>query len=75
MMDGLPEYCIEHGDYQCKAPYPKDCKSINAAVAAWNTMNEEWKDGFDRIWFEVDRVYETRWDCSIAPEGVRPRTQ
>ena len=30
----------------------------------------EWQD-IDRIWLEVDRVYETRWDCPIAPEGVR----
>lgn len=30
----------------------------------------EWQD-IDRTWLEVDRVYETRWDCIIAPEGVR----
>lgn len=28
-------------------------------------------DKNDRIWLEVDRVYETRWDCSIEPERVR----
>jgi len=68
----LPTYCIEHNGY-CKksAWYTKGYTKINAAVEAWNAMNEEYLDGFDRVWFEVDRVYETRWDCPIAPEGVR----
>ena len=30
----------------------------------------EWQD-IDRTWLKVDRVYETRWDCRIEPEGVR----
>ena len=64
-------YTIEH-EKQCKKPYwYKERASINAAVKAWNDMNEEFLEGFDRIWFEVDRVYETRWDCKGSPEGVR----
>lgn len=31
---------------------------------------EDWQD-VDRCWIEVERVYETRWDCSIKPERVR----
>ncbi len=72
MMFGASEFCIEHENHNCKEPYwYKDRKSINAAVNSWNNMNEEWLDGFDLVWFEVDKVYETRWDCSIKPEGVR----
>ncbi len=29
-----------------------------------------WQDE-DRIWLEIDRVYETRWDCLPVPERVR----
>ena len=66
------EYTMVHNSRNCKKPYwYKIRKSINAAVNAWNNMNEEWIDGFDRVWFEVDKVYETRWDCSIEPERVR----
>lgn len=45
-------------------------KTILAAVKAWNDNMQEFQD-IDRIWLEVDRVYETRWDCIIEPEGVR----
>lgn len=73
-MIGSPEYCIEHAGY-CKVPYhyTRSYTKVNAAVKAWNAMNEECEEryGFDRIWFEVDRVYEDRWDCPITPEGVR----
>lgn len=30
---------------------------------------ENWQD-MDRCWVEVERVYETRWDCKCEPEGV-----
>jgi hypothetical protein len=45
-------------------------KTIPLAVKAWNDNVKEFQDT-DRIWLEVDRVYETRWDCPIEPEGVR----
>jgi hypothetical protein len=71
MMFGPSEYCIEH-DQRCDEPYWYWTRmSINSAVTTWNNMNEEYLDGFDRVWFEVDRVYETRWDCMAGPEGVR----
>lgn len=31
---------------------------------------EDWQD-WDRCWLEVDRVYETRWDCMAVPGGAR----
>lgn len=70
MAYGLPEYSIEH---YCKKEYwyTKGYTKVNAAVKAWNNMNEELLDGFDLVWFEVDRVYETRWDCMAEPERVR----
>ena len=68
MMFGNLEYCIEHIDHNCTKEYwYKARKSINPAVNAWNKMNEEWQDGFDLVWFEIDRVYETRWDCPAEP--------
>jgi hypothetical protein len=71
-MYGGPEYEITHlgycDDYEW---YTKPYKTINAAVKAWNTMNEDWLDGFDLVWFEVDRVYETRIDCMAVPGGAR----
>ena len=72
MAFGLPQYSIEHIGY-CDAAYyyTKSYTRVNAAVEAWNAMNEEWQDGFDLVWFEVDRVYETRWDCIAMPERVR----
>lgn len=65
-------YSIEHKGH-CKKSYhyAEERTKINAAVKAWNDMNEEYQHGFDLIWFEVDRVYETRWDCKPMPEGVR----
>lgn len=69
---GPPEYAIEHKGYCKKVYHFTDCHAkVNAAVEAWNAMNEEWLDGFDLVWFEVDRVYETRWDCMAVPERVR----
>ena len=41
--------------------YSEGTKSIHIEV---------WQDK-DRTWLEVDRVYETRWDCMLVPEGVR----
>lgn len=34
------------------------------------TGEKKWQDE-SRTWTTVDEVYETRWDCSIEPEGVR----
>lgn len=31
---------------------------------------KDWQDD-NRCWTEVDRVYETRWDCCTVPEEVR----
>ncbi len=69
---GKEVYGIEHNGY-CKDAYwlTEGHKTVNSAIEKWNNMNEEWLDGFDLVWFEVDRVYETRWDCLIKPEGVR----
>lgn len=39
-------------------------------IAAKPCDAEDWQD-VDRIWLEVDRVYETRWDCNPMPERVR----
>ena len=66
------EYTIEHNGC-CKEVYwyCDGKRKINTAVKAWNDKNEEWIDGFDLVWFEVDRVYDTRWDCMAEPEGVR----
>ena len=33
-------------------------------------VSDKWQD-IDRIWLEVDRVYETRWDCMAVPGGAR----
>lgn len=41
-------------------------------VMAMINGSENWQD-WDRCWREVDRVYETRWDCVSVPEGVRRR--
>ena len=72
MASGLPIYTIEHRGYCNKTyHYTKGHTKVNAAVEAWNNMNEEWLGGFDLVWFEVDRVYETRWDCMSVPERVR----
>lgn len=72
MAYGLPVYSIEHTGYcDAKYYYTEGHTKVNAAVEAWNAMNEEWLDGFDLVWFEVDRVYETRWDCVPVPERVR----
>lgn len=72
MMFGNSEYCIEHENHNCTEPYWYFTRlKINSAIAAWNAKNEEFLDGFDRVWFEVDKVYETRWDCPIEPERVR----
>ena len=33
-----------------------------------------WQNGYqdiERTWEEVDRVYETRWDCMAVPGGAR----
>ena len=43
--------------------------SVDKAMALINGT-EQWQDD-DRCWREVDRVYETRWDCQPMPEGVR----
>ncbi|MCK5614283.1 hypothetical protein KAR91_71115 [Candidatus Pacearchaeota archaeon] len=65
------EYSIDH-KRNCRKPYwYQERRRINLAVKAWNNMNEELLDGFDLVWFEVDRVYETRWDCMAEPERVR----
>lgn len=37
-------------------------------------LREGWQKGYqdiERTWEEVDRVYETRWDCIPMPERVR----
>ena len=39
-------------------------------------IRANWQLGYqdiERIWEEVDRVYETRRDCKLVPEGVRRR--
>ena len=63
-MIGYVEYIVGHRGY-CKQPYwyTKGFRTVNQAVKAWNDKNEEWQDGFDLVWFTVDQVYETRWDC------------
>lgn len=69
---GLPVYTIEHIGPCTEIYYYTDGHTkINAAVETWNAMNEEWLNGFDLVWFEIDRVYETRWDCVVVPERVR----
>lgn len=68
---GESEYCIEHEGKCTKGYWYADRKSINTAVKAWNNMNDELVDGFELIWFEVDRVYATRIDCMAEPERVR----
>ena len=35
------------------------------AEAGWSLVDDE------NLVLEVERVYETRWDCPIMPEGVR----
>lgn len=45
-------------------------KTINLAVAVWNKGTKNFQD-INRTWLTVDLVYETRWDCMTAPEGVR----
>ena len=74
MFFGSPEYEVHHLRRYCSEPYwyTKGYTKINAAVRAWNKLNDESEfQDIDRIWFEVDRVYETRWDCMAVPEGVR----
>ncbi len=34
-------------------------------------LSEEQFQDWERCWLEVDRVYETRWDCCIAPGRAR----
>ena len=53
--------------------------SINKAVRRWNTKvawkGKTWWQDIGRTWLTVDQVYETRWDCMAAPEGVRQAAQ
>ena len=46
MAGGSPEYAIEHKGY-CHVAYhyTEGHTKVNAAVEAWNNMNEEWLDG------------------------------
>lgn len=67
---GKREYTIEHLGH-CDAYMVEERPTISAAVKAWNDMNNDWLEGFDRVWFEIDRVYETRWDCMPVPGGAR----
>jgi hypothetical protein len=38
---------------------------VHLALHGWGFVNDE------ELILEVERVYETRWDCMVGPEGVR----
>ena len=48
-----------------------DRKSVNGVVNAWNKLTAPPMQDEERTWFDVDLVYETRWDCMAAPGGAR----
>lgn len=45
--------------------------SIPCSCGAEIKITEEMWQDISRTWEEVDRVYETRWDCPNKSEGVR----
>ncbi len=46
--------------------------SVRRPLEPTLVINQEYYERHaDNIWFEVDKVYETRWDCSAQPDSVR----
>ena len=66
-------------DFYCTfAPEWKPIKHELIHYCRQLLLRANWQLGYqdiERVWEDIDKVYATRWDCKLMPEGVRRRTE